>query len=125
MTKITPFSYINAIFDGTEIEIDDKAYNQYIINKGLSFHKDCIFLVNEINALPGITNKQHYDFYKYAIRKYKRPYMKWINKEQSEKVELIKQFFHYSTEKALGIVDLISEDNFNDIKEQLNKGGIP
>ena len=50
--------------------------------------------------------------------------MKWINKEQSEKVELIKKYFDYSTEKAVEIIDLISDENLNDIRIKLSKGGI-
>lgn len=125
--KITPFSFVNAILNGTELELTEEniaAYNRFIINKGISFHKDCIFIVNELNIRPNIDAKMHYDFYKYSVRKYKRPYMKWINKEQSNKVDLIKRFFNFSTEKALEVVDLISEENLNEIKEKLSTGGL-
>lgn len=125
--KVTPFSFINAILNGTDLELNEEntaAYNSYIINKGLSFHKDCIFIVNELNMRPNIDSRMHFDFYKYSVRKYKRPYMKWINKEQSEKVELIKKYFGYSTEKAVEIIDLISEEHLNDIRIKLSKGGV-
>jgi len=125
--KITPFSFINTILNGTDLDLNEvtvNAYNAFIINKGLSFHKDCIFIVNEMNMRPNIDSRMHFDFYKYSVRKYKRPYMKWINKEQSEKVELIKKYFDYSTEKAVEIIDLISDENLNDIRIKLSKGGI-
>jgi hypothetical protein len=50
--------------------------------------------------------------------------MKWINKEQSKKVDLIKRYFNYSTEKALEVVDLISEEDLNELKEKFNVGGL-
>lgn len=126
-SKITPFSFVNAILTGSELDLTEDnlaIYNSFLVNKGLSFYVDCIFIVNEINLRPSVEKKQHYNYYKYSVRKYKRPYMKWINKEQSNKVDLIKRFFNFSTEKALEVVDLISEENLNEIKEKLSTGGL-
>lgn len=126
-TKITPFSFINTIFIDDDLELNEETKLSYIkpvINIGLSYHKECIFLANEMNQRPGIDEKLHFDFYKYSVRKYKRPYVKWVSKDKSEELDLIKKYFGYSTEKALEVIDLISPDQIITIKEKLNMGGI-
>ena len=103
MSEITVFDFVNQILQGNskgkQIELtedNEELYNQYIINKALSFHRDCLFQVNMMNLYPNINSKMHFDFLLNTTRKYKRPFKPWIKPDNSEKVELIRQFFNIS-----------------------------
>lgn len=131
MSEVTVFDFVNQILQGNskgkQIELTEEifdTYNQYIINKALSFHKDCLFQVNQMNLYSDMNNKLHYDFLINTIRKYRRPFKPWIKPENSEKIELIKRFFNISKREALEIEDLISDNDMDKIKTELSTGGI-
>jgi hypothetical protein len=131
MSEITVFDFVNQILQGNskgkQIELtedNEELYNQYIINKALSFHRDCLFQVNMMNLYPNINSKMHFDFLLNTTRKYKRPFKPWIKPDNSEKVELIRQFFNISKREAIEIEDLVCEEDVEKIKQELNVGGI-
>lgn len=131
MSEITVFDFVNHILygnsKGKNIELTEEnveIYNQYIINKALSFHRDCLFQANMMNLYSELNNKLHYDFFINTIRKYKRPFKPWIKPENSEKVELLKQYFNVSKREAREIENLIGDEDMENIKIELNIGGI-
>ena len=50
---MSPFDYVKEILQGKkQLIVDDlseKEYNPFIINRSLSYHKDCVFFANEMN----------------------------------------------------------------------------
>lgn len=102
---------------------DEAGYNQYIINKSLSGYIDCLLYVNEINQYKNIDNKLHYDYLFYSIRKYKRPYCKWIKKDVDKDIELIREYYGYNKTKSKDILNILMEEQKNYIKQYLDKGG--
>lgn len=123
-----PFDYVNEILlNKKQLIIDSETESKYIpfiINRSLSYHKDCVLYANEMNIRRGVDNKLQNDFYLNIIRSYKRPYAKWIKKSKNEDIEYIKEYFGYSYKKALDILNLLSEKQLNEIKEKINKGGL-
>lgn len=107
------------IFEGNE-----KEYNQFIINKSLSFNLDCVFLTHEISKYQSnIPNRVHYDYLLNSIDKKKR-WGKWVKKDSlPEDVKLIKEAYGYSDEKALSVLPLFSDKKLLQLKELLDKGG--
>lgn len=104
--------------DLTEQEM--KAYPRYIINKVVSHFPDCIFDVNELNSLPYVDGKMHFDYFFYALTKKKR-YSKWIKAEKEEYIGLVKEFFNYSELKAREALKILSIDQLKEMKELLQK----
>ena len=124
---MTPFDFINAInltkqnlFEDPQA---DKDYLPFIVNRGLSYFPDTILYANEMNRNSSIPKNWQFSFFLNSIPKKKR-FSKWSKKDQeTETLALVKEYFGYSSGKAIDILGLLSEDDINMIKEKLNKGG--
>lgn len=104
-------------------EQDENEYVPFIVNKALAFHYDCVGFANEMNMRPFLDKKLQYYFLLYTIRGYKRPFQKWYKRETMEDIEVVKEYFNFSTEKAKQALMILSEDQLNNIKKLLDKGG--
>jgi hypothetical protein len=100
-----------------------KIYEPYLVNKSLSYHNDALMYANEMNKNFFIDKDMQYNFYINILRKRKR-FSSWIKKEKVDDLECIKSYYNYSNEKALQALKLLSEDQINFIKKQLDTGGI-
>ena len=105
-------------------EENEGNYNPFIVNKALSFHRDCALFANEMNKLSNADKLLQYHYLLNRIRGYKRPYQKWYKKETIDNLELVKEYYKYSTEKAKDALLILSEDHLNEIKKKLYKGGL-
>lgn len=128
---MNPFDFVNSInqtkvdmMTGTENdELAEKGYVPFIVNKALSYFPDTLLYVNEVNKLAHIDNKLQYHYLLNSIRAQKR-YSKWAKKEDSDDLEVVKQYYGYSNEKAYQALSILSKDQLNYIKKQLEQGGI-
>ena len=125
--SISPFDYINAInYTKENLMVDEwaeKQYNTYVINKGLSYGPDTIIFANEMNSRPHIDKKMQFSFLINSIRPRKR-FNKWIKAEKLEAMEVVKEYYGYSTEKARQIIPLITPHQLVLLKQKLHKGGV-
>lgn len=103
---------------------DEKDYVPFIVNKALSFHYDCIMHVNQMNMHPNLDKTLQYQYYLNSIRSYKRPFQKWLKKETIADLELIKQYYFCSTEKAKEALSILTADQIDIIRKKLDRGGI-
>jgi len=126
---MNPFDYLNAILQNKkQLIVDDiteKGYEPFLINRGLSQHKDCILYANEMNRRHFLDKKLQNDFLLNTVRSQKRPFAKWAKKsEQSEDIECIKQIFNYSNSKASEALRILSKEQIQKLKEQTDTGGL-
>jgi hypothetical protein len=124
---ISPFEFINAItYNKIDLMVDDwaeKQYAPYIVNKGLSYGADTVIQANEMNSRPHLDKKLQFQFLINNIRPKKR-YNKWIKADKIESIEVIKQYYGYSTDKARQVLPLLDQSQIDLIKQKLEKGGI-
>lgn len=123
---MSPFEYLNDItYAKKGIMVDDiaeKEYNAFIINRGLSMYSDTILYANEMNINHTIDHRLQYDFFINIIRKRKR-WSKWIKPQEVTNLELIKEYYGYSNEKAKSVLSLFSTEQIADLKQRIYKGG--
>lgn len=127
---MSPFDFVNAIthnkkrlMTGTENdELAESSYVPFVVNKSLSYFPDTVLHANEMNRYAGVDNKLQFSYLLNSIRPAKR-FAKWVKREDNESVELVKQFYGYSTEKAVQVVSLLTSDNLHYIKQKLERGG--
>ena len=100
-----------------------KDYPPYIINRCLSGHLDAIMFANEMNKYPNLDKDLQYHFYLNTLRKKKR-FSPWLRKDKVTDLEIIKQYYGYSNEKALQALKILTLDQINFIKQRLDIGGI-
>ena len=121
-----PFHYIASIThqknDMMTDEDGEKGYSPFMTNRGLSYFQDTVLLANEMNRMSHLDNKLQYDFLRHAVRSKKR-FSKWAKKSTSDKIDVIKEYYGYTDEKAYAVVDLISDTQLEEMKERLFKGG--
>ena len=123
-----PFDYVNSILQNKKNlivdELTEKDYSPFLVNRTLSYHKDCIMYANEINRRHLADKKLQYDFLLNTIRSQKRPFAKWVKSEKSENLECIKQVFGLSDQKARDAMRLLSNEQIQQLKEQTDTGGL-
>ena len=124
---MSPFDYVNAILQNKKKlivdELTEKSYAPFLVNRSLSYHKDCIFYANEMNRYHQIDKKLQNDFLLNIVRSQKRPFAKWVKAEKSEDLECIKQIFGFSESKAREAIRLLSKEQIQKLKEQTDIGG--
>jgi len=124
---ISPFDFVNAInFNKNDLMVDDwseKQYVPYIVNKALSYGADTVIPANEMNSRPHLDKKLQFQFLLNNIRPKKR-FNKWIKAEKIESIEVIKQYYGYSNEKARQVIPLLDQSKIDYLKQKLEKGGI-
>ena len=128
---MNPFDYLNAINDTKKNVIEDsdnpelaeKLYPPYLVNRGLSFFIDTVYLANEMNRHHHLDNKMQFDFLINIVRKKKR-FSKWLKAQPDEEVEAVMDYYGYSQDKARQVVDLLTKDQITQIIERQRKGGL-
>ena len=50
-------------------DVEEKSYQPFLLNKSLSYHKDAIFLTNEMNVRHGVDHRLQYMFFLNTLRK--------------------------------------------------------
>jgi hypothetical protein len=123
-----PFDYVNAILQNKKQlivdEITEKEYLPFIVNRSLSYHKDCIMYANEMNRRHFIDKKLQSDFLLNTVRSQKRPFAKWVKSEKSDDLECIKNVYGFSETKAREAFRLLSKEQIQQLKEQTQTGGL-
>ena len=100
----------------------EKNYSPYVINKCMSHHMDTLALANEMNHYPNLDKRLQYEFYINTVRP-KRRFSPWGKKSTVKDIDLVKQYYGYSNEKAKLALRILSPDQLNYIRQKLNKGG--
>ena len=100
-----------------------KKYPAFIINKILSGFQDTIMLVNEVNRNHFLDKDMQYSFLLNSIRSKKR-FSPFLRASKLKNIDLVKEYYGYSNEKAKTVLDILTKDQLKLIKEKLYKGGI-
>ena len=119
--------YLNTInFSKQNLMLDDPAwennYPSYVINKCMSHHMDTIMFANEMNRYPNLDKRLQYDFFINTVRP-KRRFSPWGKKQTVKDIDLVKQYYGYSNEKAKQALRILTPKQLDYIREKLNKGG--
>jgi hypothetical protein len=124
----SPFDYVNEILQTKKQLIVDaqteKAYEPFLVNKTLSYHKDCIMYANEMNRRHQLDKKLQNDYLLNTIRPRKRSFNKWVKAEKSEDLACVKTYFGYSDAKAREVLRLLSDEQIQQLKEKTDTGGL-
>ena len=123
---MNPFEYVNAINHTKQnVMVDDtaeKAYNSFMVNRTLSYFSDTILMANEMNLNHHLDNRLQFDFFINIVRKKKR-FSKWNKPETVSDVEVVKEYYGYSNEKARQVLTLLTSEQIDELKKKVFKGG--
>jgi hypothetical protein len=125
---MNPFDYVNAILQNKKQlivdEITEKDYTPFLVNRSLSYHKDCIMYANEMNRRHFLDKKLQNDFLLNTVRSQKRPFAKWAKVEKNDDLECIKLIYNFSDSKARDARRLLSKEQIQELKEKTDTGGL-
>lgn len=123
---MNPFEFVNSInYTKKDVMVDniaEKEYNSFIINRSLSYFPDTVLFANEMNLNHHLDNRLQFDFFINIISKRKR-FSKWLKPVEIENLELIKEYYGYSIEKAKSALSLMSNEQIEQLKQRIYKGG--
>jgi|SRR6056300_659714 hypothetical protein len=125
-----PFDFVNSasyskedlIRESDNPELAEKTYAPFLTNKAFSYHVDTIMYANEMNMRSALENQLAFDYYLNSIRPQKR-FAKWIKKDTSDNLEVVKEYYQYNYEKAEHALSLLSQEQLIELKKRLEKGG--
>jgi hypothetical protein len=103
-------------------EQDEKSYPHFIVGRALSQFADCVFFANAVNYYPGLDNKLKYDFLLNTVKPYRRPFSKWAKKVETVDLAVVKEYYGYSDAKALDALRILTPDQINSLRKELDKG---
>lgn len=125
MTELSPFDWINSISYNKknlmETKEDEKSYNSWMINKGLSYYPDTVEYANMMNMMYNLDPKLQYDFLINIVRPRKR-FSKWSKKKKDSDLELVMKYFGYNANKAKSALLILSKEQLSEIKEIITSG---
>jgi len=124
--KLSPFDYLNSI-NSTKIDLmtdreREKQYSTFMINRGLSYFADTVYMANEMNKYHHLDSKLQYHFLLNIVRKRKR-FSKWAKADNINNIEAVKKYFGYSNDKAKQALRLLTADQITVIQTKVNQGG--
>ena len=126
MAKMSPFDFLNAVnLTKKDLIVDDmseKEYPAFMVNRGLSYFADTVLYANEMNKNHHIDNRLQFDFFINIIRK-KRRFSKWFKATDDENLNIIKEYYGYSNEKAKSVLSLLDNKEIEILKSRIYKGG--
>jgi hypothetical protein len=120
---MNPFALISSI-SNTKLDIleNEKDYNAFMVNRGLSYFPDTVIYANEMNKFHHLDSRLQYTFLINIIRKRNR-FSKWNKSDESEDINAIKEYYGYSNEKARDVLPLLSNESLKIIRGRINHGG--
>ena len=123
---MNPFEYLNSINDTKQDimhdDITEKAYNPFMINRSLSYFQDTVFFANEMNRYHHLDKKLQFHFLINIVRKRKR-FSKWNKPELVSDIDVVKEYYGYSNEKARQALTLLSPSQIEELRKKVSKGG--
>ena len=123
---MNPFEFVKAIsYSKKNIMIDDlieQEYNSFIINRALSYYPDTILYANEMNKNHHLDGRLQFDFFINIIKKRKR-FSPWLKASEIENLDVIKEYYGYSDEKAKSVLSLFNNKQIENLKQRIYKGG--
>ena len=102
----------------------EKDYVPFVINRALSYHMDCILYANQMNMNHSLPQKLQYQYLLNTVRPIKRKFEKWQKATAIRDIEYVKEYFGYSNEKAKEALRILSDDDLQNIKNKLDRGGV-
>lgn len=103
---------------------NEKDYVPYVVNRSISFHLDMVMAANQMNMMPDADRLLQYHYLLNTVRSYKRPFQKWQKRQDDDNLAVVKEYFNYSNEKAKEALTVLTNDQLNEIKKILDKGGL-
>ena len=103
---------------------NERDYVPFVVNRSLSFHLDMVMAANQMNMMPSAEGLLQYHYLLNSVRKYKRQFQSWQKRDDPKNLNVVKEYYGYSNEKAKEALSILSDGDIDHIKTQLDTGGV-
>ena len=109
----------------TDPHVTEKEYKKlaFVVNRCLSYFPDTIFYSQELNMRSCLDGMPQYLFYLHGVPKGNR-FAKGMKFEKPEDLEIVKEYYGFSTKKAREALIILSKKDILYIKARLHTGGL-
>jgi len=106
-------------------QITEKEYKRYayVINRIFARFPDSLYYAQEMNKRSSLDGAPQYLFYLYGVSARPR-FAKGTKDEKPENLDLVKEYYSYSTKKAREALKILTEKDLEYIKSRMYQGGI-
>ncbi len=129
--KIDAFSFVRALMeDGKDlVEARPDLAGEYrkarwLITRALSFYPDTILTAQAANERPFMSDLAHRKFFLSMISAKRRGRRKWGKLDRDERLPILMRYYECSERDAQAVVDLHTDDQFTQMDEMFEAGGI-
>ncbi len=123
---MNPFDFLKAInVSKKNLIVDDLTeaeYKPFLTNRALSYFPDTVLYANEMNVNGHLDGRLQFDFFINIIKKRNR-WSKWLKASEIDNLEVIKEYYGYSNEKAKSVLSLLDNNQIEELKRRIYKGG--
>ena len=84
---------------------------------------DTIMHSNEMNGLHFLPKRMQFHYLINSIRKKRRFGGKWLSQTKLKNLEIVKQYYGYSNQKAKEALNILTDDQIESIKTKMIQGG--
>lgn len=122
---MNPFDILNSVTFNKEViitEENEKEYDSYMVNKGLSYYADTIMFANYMNCRYDLPKLLQYDFYHGIIPRKKR-WSKWHKKEKLENLDIVCEYYKVGKNRGEEYLKILTQDQIDNLKKRMDKGG--
>ena len=103
-------------------DIAESKYTPFMVNRSLSYFPDTILFANEMNINHHLDNRLQFDFFINIVKKKKR-FSKWLKPIEISDLDVVKEYYGYSNEKARSVLSLFTDEQLTELKKRISKGG--
>ena len=121
MSKRSPFDWVKSI-NKKDYLYDLSGYNPFLTNRAFAAFIDTVMYAETMNQAHLLSPSLQYDFYYYAVRKGSR-FNPIPKPEEPKYLEVVMEHYHYSKQKALEVINLLSEQDILAIIKSHDTGG--
>lgn len=125
--KIGLFDWLNAL-NTTKANLmtdeeSEKAFDPFIIRRGMAQNIDTVLLAQEMNKLHGLPKQLQHDFFLLGVTRKKR-YGKWSKKEAvAENLKVVSTYYGVSLREAQEYVALLNDEQIAELVARMDTGG--
>lgn len=99
------------------------AYVPYVVNHCMMAHIDTVLIANELNRRPWMQKDEQYVVYLNMVNPRKR-FAPWLKTEKIEDLDIVKEYYGLSTHKAKEAMKILTQDEIQQMKVVLDRGGV-
>jgi hypothetical protein len=126
-----PFDYVttithskkNMMRDSENDTLAEKGYSGFLVNKALSYFPDTLLHANLMNHYHQLEDRPQYEFLLNSIRPKKR-FAKWVKDAGDKDLDVVCEYYHCNRNLGKDYLSLLSSEQLNIMKQQLETGGI-